>query len=255
MQYMAAYRFIFSNPKWFSIILIGCLCMFIPVVGIIVFIGYLFEVIEFFHRRCEEEKIPMVQPAEDAIQTRRTPRTQDIGEGSYPDFNVNRLSDYLLRGVWPVLVNLVASLPIMFAVGILFFIGVILIQVAETNNADGVVIGSIIAMMIVVYFAVMVVWSMARVPLYLRAGLGRDFVSAFSVRFFKDFIRRVGTELIVAQVFLFVGSLILTLIGVLACYVGLYPAMVVAIMASHYMDYELYELYLERGGSAIVPVR
>ncbi|OAI40503.1 hypothetical protein AYO40_00805 [Planctomycetaceae bacterium SCGC AG-212-D15] len=255
MQYFAAYRFIFWNPKWLIIILIGCLCMLIPVVGIIVFIGYLFEIIEFFHRRCEEEKVPTVQPADDAIQTGRGPMTDDAREAAYPDFDVNRLSDYLMRGLWPVLVNVVASLLILFALGIFFFVSLILIRVAADNNVGGLVIGITIGVMVVAYFALILVWSIVQVPIYLRAGLGRDFASAFSVRFFKDFLRRVGKELILAQLFLFAGSLVLTLAGLVACYFGLYPATVVMIMATHYMDFELYELYLERGGTAIVPVR
>jgi hypothetical protein len=254
MQYMAAYRFIFSNPKWFTIVLIGCVCMLVPVAGPMVFIGYMFEIIEFFHRRHEESKIPMVEPAEDAIQTRPTSMRAHLPEESYPNFNTNQLSDYLVRGVWPVLVNMVVALPIMMAVGFFFFVSVMLISAAGANEEGGVVVGIMVAMA-VVYSAAMLALAVVQVPFYLRAGLGRDFGSAFSIDFFKDFMRRVGRELILAKLFLFAGSLVLMIVGVLACYFGLYPAAIIATMATHYMDYLLYELYLERGGASIVPVR
>jgi hypothetical protein len=255
MQLMAAYRFIFWNPKWPTIILIGCLSMLVPVVGIIVFIGYLFEVIEFYHRQSEEEKIPTVQPADGAFQLRRTAAPEDVRQRAYPDFNFSRLSDYLMRGLWPALLNLVASLPITFAIIALFFVCIFLVQIAVVNKAGGLVIGLIIGVTIFAYFAVILTWSIVHVPMYLRAGLARDFASAFSFGFLKDFMGRVGKELVVAQLFLFVGGLILTMIGMLACWVGLYPATIIAFMASHYMDYQLYELYLERGGKAILPAR
>jgi hypothetical protein len=88
-------------------------------------------------------------------------------------------------------------------------------------------------------------------PLYLRAGLSGDFGSAFSMDFYRDFLKRVGKEAVLAQLFLTVSSLLVFGVGALVCCVGIYPAVALAMFARHHLDYQLYELYLERDGVPI----
>ena len=82
MQYMRAYNVFFEHPRWGMTLLSATACIFIPVVGPIVLIGYLIEVME---------------------QALRTP------ERRYPAFDWGRFSEYLSRGVWPFLVQLVVG--------------------------------------------------------------------------------------------------------------------------------------------------
>jgi hypothetical protein len=91
------------------------------------------------------------------------------------------------------------------------------------------------------------------VPLYIRAGLRRDFASAFSMAFLKGFLKRVWLPLLLSQLFLHVTGSVLVLAGFLVFLVGAYPASALLMLATHHIDYQLYELYLRRGGEPIRP--
>src|SRR5262245_41736705 len=88
MEYMRAYNFIFDNPNWLSnvaLLAVVGLGMCIPGVNLVIqlfVLGYQFEVIDRLI----------------ATQGRQ-----------YVDFDFGRFADYLARGVWPFLVNLVVS--------------------------------------------------------------------------------------------------------------------------------------------------
>jgi len=46
MRYLQSYTFVFSSRNWVTNMLFAILCSFIPAIGPILLIGYLFEVIE-----------------------------------------------------------------------------------------------------------------------------------------------------------------------------------------------------------------
>ena len=46
-------------------------------------------------------------------------------------------------------------------------------------------------------------------------------------------------------------SVLLMPVGILTCFVGMYPAAALISFAHHHLDLQLYELYLERGGSPV----
>src|SRR4051794_34256672 len=87
LEYSRAISYIFDNPNWLMNGLWSFLCQLvaqvIPVVPQMVLTGYQFEVF-------------------DELLASRGAR--------YPDFNINRLQDYLLRGVWPILAALLVAL-------------------------------------------------------------------------------------------------------------------------------------------------
>ena len=97
----------------------------------------------------------------------------------------------------------------------------------------------------------MLIVSILSVPLYLRAGLSGDFSTAFSMEFFRDFMKRVGKEVVLAELFLVATGTFVTIGGLLLCYIGVFPAVVLLTYASHHLEYQLYELYLERGGAPV----
>src|SRR4051794_28614352 len=87
LEYMRSINFVFENPNWLVNALLSFLCQivagFIPIVPQMVLMGYQFEVID------------------NLLESRGT---------RYPDLNLDRIGDYLGRGVWPFLA--------MFVVGI-----------------------------------------------------------------------------------------------------------------------------------------
>jgi hypothetical protein len=262
VRYFLAYRFIFQSPNWFKNLLWGSLCFFVPIVGPMVLVGYLFEVIEWLHRRREEEKLPWVEPTGVAAAPEGAIQVEPGGSAGgfeyaaaeqYPDFNVNRIQEYLTRGIWPFLVQLVVGLPVGMVLGFLPTVGVLLIMAAVASDAHPLVIVAIILVLLAVYFGAFVLLALVQVPLYLRAGLRRDFGSAFSMAFLKDFLKRVWLELLLSQLFLHVTGAALVLVGFLCCFVGAYPASAWMMMATHHIDLQLYELYLQRGGEPVRP--
>src|SRR6187402_2302160 len=94
-EYMRMYQYVFENPNWMMNVLLSALCLLIPVVGPVVVIGYQYEVVLGL------------------LATH--------GQ-SYPSFNFDRFADYLMRGVWPFLVQLVASLVLTPVILVLVFV-------------------------------------------------------------------------------------------------------------------------------------
>lgn len=224
MNYFAAYRFPFESPKWALHLLIGTVCQFVPIVGPFVLMGYIYSVIEAKLRH---------------------------GRDQFPDFDFNQLSAYLVRGVWPFLVSLVTALPMMVLMIPAFLI--VFIGMASADQSDGPPWFAIILFIgwMLVFAVLMLVIQIVSLPMLLRAGLSQDFASAFSIAYVRDFLSRVWKELLLSLLFLWVTAPFVLLAGLLLLFIGLYPATVVILFAQFHFHYQLYELYLQRGGTPI----
>jgi len=251
MDYLGSYRFVFSNRNWAMNLLFGALCSLIPAIGPIVLMGYFFEVIEYLIRRRQRDKA-LDDPPEaiseqvlDALPVDSAPHSE-----TYPDFTFERFSEYLTRGIWPFLVQMIVSLVLGVASAFLWIVGMALVGVAA-GRQSGVLPLIFFVIFFVFYLLLAIVLGVLTVPLYLRAGLSGDFASAFSMDFYRDFLKRIGKEVVLAQLFLTVSSTLVFGVGALVCCVGIYPALALAMFARHHLDYQLYELYLERGGVPI----
>ena len=228
IHYMQAFRFVFSSPRWFANLGWASLCMLsmavIPVVGQLVLLGYLFDVVEALHRHGEDEP--------------------------YPEFVIDEFGRYLVRGGWVFLVNLVVTLPVMFILAAVFLVLLF---------GTGVFGGGEPFVLLIVFVGVIagaglllgVVLGIVLTPLTLRAGLGQDFAGAFSWEFLRDFLGRTWLQTLLVQLFLTLSGIVLGLAGLLLCCVGVYPALALQEFAQHYLYYQLYELYLSRGGMPI----
>jgi hypothetical protein len=226
MNYLRSYQFLFDSPKWLTNLLAGTLALLVPIVGQMVFLGYQFEILESLHLH---------------------------GEARYPDFNTNRLSKYLNRGVWPFLVDMVVRLVVgVLLVPVFGVIVFVMIIAAEKNKeASGVFFVIFFCFYALLIIVVNLLLPLVVTPIVLRAGITQDFGAAFSLEFIKDFVRKMWVEMVLAQLFFMVTGLIVGLIGFMACIVGVYPAAALVSFAQGYILHELYELYLQRGGSEI----
>jgi len=226
MQYLYAYNYVFENQNWIMNLLCGTVCQLIPFIGPLVFLGYQFEIVEALHRR----------PGR-----------------TYPDFDFNRFVDYLTRGVWPFLVALLASVVIVPLMMVLVYGPMILIFLAGTADdaAAGIAAAIVIPLAILLGVALFVLIGLLMTPIVLRAGLAQDFGKAFDLAFAKGFVRRVWVEMVLACLFLMVTYPIILMGGMALCFVGVYPAAVLFMLAQIHLVYQLYELYLARGGTPI----
>lgn len=206
-------------------LLIGAGCQFIPIVGPIVLMGYLYGVIEAKHRH---------------------------GDAQFPDFDLDRLGVYLMRGVWPFLAALVASLPLIILI-VPAFVAITFLQVAAQGQT-GEPPAAAIALFISAGLALMLLsfaWHFVTMPIILRAGLSQDFGTAFSLVFVRDFLSRVWKEWVLSVLFFLITAPFVVLAGFLLFCIGFYAAAVVLTFAQSHLQYQLYELYLQRGGTEI----
>lgn len=241
IQYLQAYHYVFENPNWFAniafVALVTLISGFIPVagpfLGQLVIMGYTFEVVESLSR----------------TMGRR-----------YPDFTFDRLTDYLVRGLWPFLASLVASLviiPVGGGVGLAIFGMWGGFAAGNANGAFGnadpspiLIAISVILGAGVLFFA----WLFSLlvvVPMTLRAGLSQEIGEAFKFAWISDFASKIWFEAILMSLFLAASGLGVLIVGLLMACVGYYFAIGLVSLAQAHLSYQLYQLYLTRGGEPI----
>jgi hypothetical protein len=226
MNYLSSVTDFFKGPKWMMNTLLGGLCIFIPLVGQIVIMGWL--VIGFWTR-------------------------DDASFETFPDFDFGQFGKYLERGLWPFLVVLVVSmllLPVMFVVMIPIGLTAGLFSGHE-GDSSGYFAGILGLLMALFYFVMMIVMALLLAPLKLRASLTQDFVKSFDLAFAKRFISLTWKEIVLSWLFLMVASIGLSVVGLLAFCVGVYFAMVPVYFAWMHLNKQLYTLYLSRGGEPV----
>jgi hypothetical protein len=149
-----------------------------------------------------------------------------------------------------LIVQFVLTIPILIVVyGSMIGIGL----AVASNERVGVIVAAIVVPLLFIFMiAVSLLLSTAMVPLYLRAGLAQDFGLAFNFPWIKDFLAKVGVQTLLFNLFLMVSWAILGIIGYAACFIGLLP--VIFLLAGPvvaHAHYQLYRLYLARGGEPI----
>ncbi|MFM9068093.1 MAG: DUF4013 domain-containing protein [Planctomycetota bacterium] len=227
MQYLRSYQFIFEHSQWLANVALVFVCYFlIPVVGPIVGLGYFSETLEHLHTR---------QP-----------------NGPYPTFAFGRFGDYLKRGVWPFVGVMLASLMLLpVAIVALFGVGLISAVVGENGSNSEVLAALLFIMAGILYFAAILALNLAMIPVLIATEITQELSAATNFRWHRDFLGRVWKETLLTVGFLIVSSLGLTLLGAALCCVGIYPLTTPIFFAQTHLNYQLYELYLSRGGQPL----
>src|SRR5688500_10007402 len=73
IQYLEAFRYVFTHPDWLKNLIIFSVFILIPVLNLAILFGYMYEIVEHRHRR-----LP----------------------GPYPLFEIRRFARYVTRGIW-----------------------------------------------------------------------------------------------------------------------------------------------------------
>ncbi|MBS0203545.1 MAG: DUF4013 domain-containing protein [Planctomycetes bacterium] len=226
---MRSYQFITENPNWMQNVLLVAVCNFIPIIGPLLIQGYQFEVAEslLYEKR------------------RRT----------YVDFTFDRFTDYLVRGVWPFLVALIGAIVLMPVMIVGWFASILILGLiggAVGNDAGGILVGLGMGTMFFLLMLLMIGFNILMIPLTLRAGYSQDLGRALDLTFARDFLRLMWKDCLIAMLFLMISSIPLMLVGFLLCFVGVYFTIAIFMMAqAHLLDYQLYAIYLSRGGTPI----
>lgn len=247
MHYLRAYRFVFARPGGAMTWLVIAFGEMVPILGHIVVTGYALGM---------------------------TDRSRDKDWG-LPVFDLDRTGLYLTRGAWPLAVQLAFVLPVLLLCWVTGF-GLIA-AVADDQGPSAVRL--VVAVLLPVSFLVVLLLSVALVPVTLHVG-HRQYVDFPAARGFAwDFLHRVGRETVLAQVFIGVTGLALTvLVTGLVCLpvlpffaalprplvpllvsvllaLAVAPPLALAHLAQFHLMGQLYRLYLRRGGAPVNPFR
>jgi len=228
LEYLRSFQYIFENPNWIMNLVWAFLCQLaggvIPVLPGLVFMGYQFEVVEGLH-----------------LESGRR----------YPDFDLNRFMDYLTRGIWPFLVTLIVAMvlaPFFAGIGLVLVFGSIAIGASGGQDAGPflIVIGLVLTTAVMMGLGALA--SILVTPMIIRAGLSQDFAAAFDFGWAKDFMAKMWMETLLSMLFLLFSALGLAIVTCGAALIVLGPIMP---FASSHFYYQLYSIYLSRGGTPI----
>lgn len=218
MQFFKPFTYFIRKTGGFTNLMYGTVCTLIPVIGPIILLGYRAEVAESL------EKDPDLE--------------------DYPNFDFNRFMPYLTRGLWPFLAELVVMVVALILMTLAAAVGVLVWQ-ASGDWRMGVLVGAVLLIPVTI-FTTLLMW-----PMELYTQLSGSFEIGATFRFTFRFLGRVwGQALIAAIVFGFL-SMLLSFAGMLACYIGLYPAVVIQSLAQQHYVVQLYRQYLDEGGEPI----
>jgi hypothetical protein len=232
IDYGRALRYQMDDDEWWTTLLLVTVAVIVPLIGPIVAHGYQSTVIEALARRGREAPPPR--------------------------FDLARLADYLLRGVRMFLVSLVLGLllvPVIW-LGSVVMLAVVLgtTHAVGPQEAAGQMLGCALTAVFVLLFLLVMLAAMTVVAAPLvRAALDPDFGGIFDFAFVRDFLMRTGLEGLKVNLFLVALNLGLFLVGLLACVIGIFPAIAFGMLVQAHLWGQLYLLYLERGGRRVEP--
>ena len=207
-------------------LLLGGVCVLIPIIGPIVLLGWLVTV---FWARNE-------QTAE-----------------SYPPFDFANFGKYLERGLWPFLVTFIPSMLIVPLVWVALIPLMLVGGLSAGNEGNAAAcLGLVVALVVIlVSVALMLVMIVVLVPLHISAAITQDFLKAFNFAFLKRFVALTWKETVLGSLFLMVAGGVLMCVGLLVVCVGMYFAIVPVYFAWGHLNRQLYALFLSRGGEAL----
>jgi hypothetical protein len=218
-----AVRFVFRSPDWMHNVLMGLLFMLIPIAGPIVFAGFLCEL----HQRL----------------VRRHP--QPVPRLDFSDFG-----HYLSRGVAPFIVSLVVVMPVLLVsyalIGGAAFAGYMIAQ--TTEPVFGVLVGAGGGLVAVLLWMVTSIFMNGA---QTRAELTEDFGQSLSLSELMAYARSTWKAVLVKTITFGFLAFGIVLLGLLACYFGLYPAIVILQIAAMHLRWQIYENHVARNGVPI----
>jgi len=234
MNYGASLSDFFKSPKWGTNLLLGGVCMLIPVVGPLALMGW--HAGALYGRKEKDDFI------------------------GYPEFNFSNLGTYIERGVWPFLVQMVVSMvmvPVMWLVMAVPVFSMVALM-AATQGEGGqaaeppplIVIGMALVMAVTIFGGIGIMVLISK-PMMLRATIEQGFGPAFNFGFIWRFLVLTWKEQLVALLFLIMVSIMLAVAGMIAFCVGIYFVAALITFMNYHLDRQLYELYLERGGEPV----
>lgn len=230
LEFMQAFRFLFDQPNALLNILLAAVMQIIPIVGPIVTMGWHCEIIQRLIKRH-----PMPIPKLD-----------------FSDFGY-----WLGRGVVPFLVIFLLTIPLTMLVMVFFFIGMFGTgMVAATMHRAGgepspfVIFGGI-AIMILLFIAIMLPVNVLLMSALLRAELTEDFGKTLEFGKIWEFARRTWKDFVIVYIVVTPVFMVMLFAGMLFFVIGMYFVIVMLNFTYLHLRWQIYERYLQDGGEPI----
>ena len=217
----------FKSPNWMmnTVWMVICFLLSMVVIGGIVLFGYQMEVIERRSRGRSE---------------------------AWPDFDPNRFGEYLSRGLWPWLVNIILGMGMVLPLWLFMGISMAIIGAIFGEGPDSPVAAILILAILSVFIAAVFAATIFVIgPCTLRAGLANDFGQGFHFRWALDFGKRIWGQMILTMFAVMAIAIVAEVLGVLMCFIGLMITFPVAQMMITDFGAQLYDIYLTRDGEPI----
>jgi hypothetical protein len=212
----------FKSPNWAMNILwsVGCVVLSSVVVGTLVLFGYVAE-----------------------VAVARTGGRKD----NWPDFDINRLSDYLMRGLWPFLWNLIWTFIMMIVGGIPMLITIGLASgLGNNEQVVPAVLVSVVggAITLVIYWACLVMMMASM----MHSALGNDFMKGADTRWIGLFFSKMSGVCVLAALVIGLASVPLSLLGFLFCFVGIFVVQAYLYLVFADATAQIHDIFVSRGG-------
>jgi hypothetical protein len=164
-------------------------------------------------------------------------------------FTFNRFSQYLSRGIWIFLVQLilqmVVAIPLSFLSFAVMFVGMIL-----ARDTPGLAAVCWLPIMFISFVAGILV-AIVQWPMNIYIGIRQKLEFGPMWTWTKAFAKSMYKEVAISLLFLMAFATILSPLGYLACCVGIFVVGAFAMMVQHHLQFQAYALYLERGGERV----
>jgi hypothetical protein len=104
---------------------------------------------------------------------------------------------------------------------------------------------------LILFMAVAFAATGVMMAMILRSGLAQEFGAAFQFDWISDFISRMWLEMLLAGLFMIVTAFVLEVVGLLALCIGIFFVLPLIVLAAAHILYQLYMIYLARGGMPV----
>lgn len=228
IDYFGGFNRIMANPAWFVNILCSGLCfgvLWCIIVGPIVGMGYMYLVVEYWHRTRGER---------------------------YPDFDFNKFGEYLTRGLGPFLIALASGVVQWVAQQIVMIpIHLSAAGAGQGQEPDPAVMLPFILLGVGMSFAIQIAFGFIVWPMQIRGGLSNDVGQTFNLGWALGFVSKMWVEMIIAMIVSGLVGFAICMLGYLALCIGIIPAVGFVQLFNAWLSFQLYRMYLSRGGEPI----
>jgi hypothetical protein len=171
----------------------------------------------------------------------------------WPDFEIDRFGDYLLRGLWPFLWQMILAFGALFVVGLPLMATIAgAIALGENNQPAASMIVAIVGGAVT---AILLMLSIVvTVSVTIKSLLGNSFASGLEMNFHKAFVGSMIPTLLLTWLMLMVLSIGYSIVGMLLLCIGTLAVGPMLRLVMCDLLAQLHDIHLSRGGPSAFPI-